>query len=392
MKRTRGALAIAALLLAWRWWPAPGPAPVVLPMLLAPVATAQTPAAVVPAEAIAVRRGRLIRRLTVEPSRPCRGDDVTVQVELRRGAGDAKVAVAGRAGSTAVMRFAEAGRRSVSVVARSWDDRMQTRRVWIPVADCDARTAALTVRPVDADRVGFAVTLPDGFGPATRYRWEFGDGATNETVRPTTLHDYAGRERSRPTSSFVARVTVLDAAGRTIAARSAVTLSNAEWLASRGGTHWLPTRAERFVPPATAPGAPRRATLQVRDDGGRPTLERADLRGFACADLERSLPASLPATALSRTTLRATRWTDVELAIPADLWPEPVCRAEVRLHGRTAEGAPAVALAAVELDVATVRRRVTDPALIAQLRAARRQLGRGQISAEDLRLLAARRE
>lgn len=342
---------------------------------------------------IEVRSRHLIRAIRLDPPAPCRGEDVTVSVELEDAAIDAKVSIAGRAGAQTVLRFDREGRQPVAVVARDWSDGIDIRKARVGVRDCDARALTITVRPVGDGTVGLEARWPSS-APAVgaSYDWDFGDGQVAQTAEPGVLHEYDLAGQASATASWIVTVTARDASGDSLEGRAPVTLPNPLWLASRGETRWLALRTARFAPPPIDETGTRVLTLEVQADGAGTTLGGVELAGFACADLARRLEAVLPVESLSRATLEAAGWTEVALSLPAAVWPEPVCRAEIRLRGRTSTGRPVTAMTAVELGLADARRRVTDPALLERLREARRRLGRSQVSEEDLRRLDATRE
>lgn len=335
-------------------------------------------------ERVASRR-RLVERIAVSPRKICRGTPVTVTAHLRADAADSAVTIGGHPGAARVVEFTRAGRETLSILARDWHDGIDVRRVRVHVRDCDTAALRVVATPIDADHIGFRLVDPPA---ATAFRWDLGDGTTRTTTLPQLAHDYSQRSADRPTTTFVITVDTAAADGSTLSGRLAVHLPNPRWVANRGRNLWLATRAERFVPTAAADGT-RTATLHVRGDGAAVRLTGASLIGFPCRDLDDELPAAVDATALSRDTITAADETTVTVRLPATAWTEPVCSVDVRLLGITDAGRPARAFANVELGRPATVSVVRDPALRARLRAARTLLGRGQITAEELAMLAA---
>jgi len=312
---------------------------------------------------------------------------VQVRVRLLPHARDAKVSIAGTAGTAAMVRLGRAGRRRIGIVARDWADGIHIERRRVKVADCDVSEPSIEVDDVGDGRVALRYVHPSSGVRARAYRWLPGDGTLATTTEPVLVHDYSMPWQPRATATWVVQAQAV-ADDADVSARAAVTLANPWWLASRSGTTWLRTRTQPFAVKASDEEAAL-VQMEIAGDGSGATLDHVTLRGFACADLDRALPAQLAATAMSRQSMEPRGWTLVQVAVPASLWSEPVCRVEVRIHARTADGRPALAMGAAELAPANARRLVTDRALLERLRQARKQLGRSQISQRDLRVLAA---
>lgn len=80
----------------------------------------------------------LIARVDVHPERVCRGQDVVVEVALTPGHASSTVAIKGRNGTRAVLRFAGLGEEVVPIVARDRHDGVQVRHLRLKVEDCGA--------------------------------------------------------------------------------------------------------------------------------------------------------------------------------------------------------------------------------------------------------------
>ncbi|HYC56509.1 MAG TPA: PKD domain-containing protein [Candidatus Binatia bacterium] len=337
---------------------------------------------------VVVERKELIESVSIDPERPCRGQGVRVIVSLKPEARDAKVAIAGRAGSAAVLHFDRRGRRRIGIVARDWGSGMQIEKRVVRVRDCQSEEARIEVQPIADTRVALRWTGAPQDGAGSGYRWDLGDGSVVTTQEPFLVHDYALASQPRATASWIVEA---QPPGGGPAARAAVAIANPWWLASRGSVHWLRARSQPFARRGAGDDAADLLSMEVAGDAIVPRLDRVSVRGFACSDLDRVLTAELPVSTLSRDDLRREGWTAVEVAVPRSVWAEPVCRIEARLHGRTVRGKPAIAMAAAEIAPANARRRVAEPALLDRLREARTRFGRGRISEADLRMLAAER-
>jgi hypothetical protein len=80
----------------------------------------------------------IIARVDVHPARVCRGHDVVVEVALARGHETSAVAIQGRRGTRAVLRFARIGPHVVPIVARDPHAGVQVRQLRLNVEDCGA--------------------------------------------------------------------------------------------------------------------------------------------------------------------------------------------------------------------------------------------------------------
>jgi hypothetical protein len=80
----------------------------------------------------------IIARVDVRPARVCRGQDVVVEVALAPGYEASTVAIRGREGARAVLRFARVGPEVVPIVARDRHAGVQVRQLRLKVEDCGA--------------------------------------------------------------------------------------------------------------------------------------------------------------------------------------------------------------------------------------------------------------
>jgi len=331
--------------------------------------------------AIHVRQARLIEAIDVEPAAPCRDQEVLVTVRLAPDARGSKVFVAGQPGSPVVLRFPRSGPRPVRVVARDWYDRIEHQSVSIDVRDCaDDSGLGLAVRRFGGGRILARANGPAASGAG--FEWDFGDGAHAVTQAPFAEHDYALRDQSTATSTFLLEVRAQSSVDRPATARASVTFVNADYVATLSGTPTLPVRYDRF--------ARKQEGAAVTDIELRNVLpadvrwENVETKAFPCdgtaEPVRRTGDARL---ALSAGASAAGDVAQLRLSIPADWLGPDACRAQVWLHGRAGPAEVRVPLA-LELGVPAARVPVTDPERLALLAKAARALGGTRFTPEDL--------
>jgi hypothetical protein len=111
---------------------------VVAPRLGLPTAGAPAAAEVTERLGTTSSVATIIARVEVHPARVCRGQDVVVEVALMPGHETSTVAIRGRQGTRAVLRFARVGPEVVPIVARDPHAGVQVRHLRLKVEDCGA--------------------------------------------------------------------------------------------------------------------------------------------------------------------------------------------------------------------------------------------------------------
>ena len=338
--------------------------------------------------AIEVRQAHLIEAVEVEPDAPCRDDEVLVRVRLTPLGRESKVFIGGKPGDRAVMRFSKAGPRTVPIVARDWNDKIEHRRVAIDVGNCAARDAVrVEVRRFANGRVLARAAWPaDAAGPGySHFEWDFGDGQRAGTAAAWVEHAYTLRDQNAPTTTFVLTMQAESpsgASGRSVA-HATVTFVNADLIAARAGAPTLPVRYDRFA--RRDAGGAAVAELELRN------ILPVDVRwqaietvAFPCdGDTEPGHARVGALGALSREVVSAGATESMRLTVPAELLGPDACRVQVWLRGR-AGGATVSAPLALELGVPKTATSVRDPRLLAQIAKATRLFGGHRLTPEDL--------
>lgn len=341
------------------------------------------------ADEIRVVERRLIAGLRFEPESPCRDEDVLVHLDATPGAGDVKFFANGTPGGPVALRFHEAGEQSVQVVARDWHDGIELRDATLVVRDC-APDHTLTLREVYRrdDRVVLSAASSSLDLSRATLRWDLGDGEVVEGSSAGVSHDYGGRPQSTAQSQFVVRVTARDGAGREAHALTTLSFVNASYIARATGHPVLPVRYDRF---ARRDARAVSTSVSVRNVTDQPVhLNRVELRMFSCHPGSEPVARELAAgDVLDARDVAAGASLDATLSIPVGQLGDGVCRVGVTLAGVTRDGAEVRVPMALELGVPDDARPVTDPALLADIRAARALLGTSTVTPGDLARLRA---
>lgn len=341
------------------------------------------------AEEVRVVERSLIAGLRFEPESPCRDEDVLVHLDAAPGAGDVKFFANGTPGGPVALRFHEAGEQSVRVVARDWHDGIELRDATLVVRDC-APEHTLTLREVYRrdDRVVLSASSSSLDLSRATLRWDLGDGEVVEGNSAGVSHDYGGRPQPTAQSQFVVRVTARDGDGREAHALTTLSFVNASYIARATGHPVLPVRYDRF---ARRDARAVSTAVSVRNVTDQPVhLNRVELRAFSCHPGTEPVARELAAgDVLDARDVAAGASLDTTLSIPVGQLGDGVCRVGVTLAGVTRDGAEVRVPMALELGVPDDARPVTDPALLADLRAARALLGTSTVTPGDLARLRA---
>lgn len=149
----------------------------------------------------------LIRHVKVSKRTAVVGESIKVDVEIDPGA---DVLVNNVHGASQFLQFENAGRHSI-VVSASREDRIEQVEERVKIGEvADGLPAPPVIRTaVDRYRprtVHFSLLNEDP--TVTAYRWDFGDGRSETTNRPTATHDYTDAlDPTELTTSFDVRVT-----------------------------------------------------------------------------------------------------------------------------------------------------------------------------------------
>ncbi|MGA7123044.1 MAG: hypothetical protein WBY94_23275 [Polyangiaceae bacterium] len=250
--------------------------------------------------------------------------------------------------------------------------------------DFIAKIVVLPPRGRGAARAGESEFTP------TSFVWSFGDGTAATTFAPVATHTYEGRAQDALYSYFTVRVEVHSKQGGTLAGRTTLPLINPafEALARKSIVQLLIALDPRF--PELGPDG--RVVQHVRIWHTRPepvTIESATRTAYFETGSGQSRPEIVDPVQLLGTNVIPPGQEGIATTVVLDTIADPgVFSATYRVAGKSQDGLPAMGSFSVlrppPRPTAENSRLVKDPALTAQILAARAMLGKDVVTDEDI--------
>ncbi len=354
-----------------------------------------------------IEERQLIQRVDLEKPEICPGDDVKISVRMdetkKINGFDSESSVMGIPSGEAVLRFAHAGERSFYVAVTDGRRGMDFRTGLVKVLPADSPACAkrprlvLYSRAIDREIFHFAV-VDSPFVTADAYRWEFGDGTTQDTkiTSPSIEHSFSARGQERHTSVYHVAVTAL-ASGREIAkARTTIVLPNTYFRTLEIGSPQLSAEYSPLLKKTQDQPLTYEAQIRFGNPDHVPvTLDKANLSIFPCKTNTMREETPDVAALLDRTSI-PPGGTSVKLRL---MMSEEPCRIDITLSGDTdpprvggnaRRGSGTIGRTTAQLTLTT--RPSTDQGKqklqeLIQLEKARLILGKDDITEEEMRQL-----
>lgn len=328
---------------------------------------------------VEVRSARLIDRIEFVPDLPCEGEQVQVVTHLRSDAEDAKVFVNGQPGSPQIVVAGAAGRQTVRILARGWNETLERRQELLSVRHCPDAPSRLGANIV-TERLGdrrYAFALRPA---AAEVQWEFGDGA--EAFGASVEHGYPARA-DRPHSTYIVRARFEGPSGPETALH-AITHVEVAGMAAQTAFPIIESDGPRFV--EWNPGAPLQTRRLMRNELPEAVrFEVASVRAFPCNGGSAEA-LQLPADeVMDLQTLRPGEEAEVGLRFDPDRFSSAICEMSVELVGQSGRR---ITTSEFSLDTGTPDRiePIEDEQLLATIAAiaAEREDPSAPITAEDI--------
>lgn len=349
----------------------------------------------------------LIQRVDLEKPEICPGDDVKISVRMddtKKISGfDTEASVQGMPSGEAVLRFAHPGERSFYVAVTDGRRGMDFRTGLVKVLPADSPACAkrprlvLYSRALAHETYHFAV-VDSPFVTADTYRWDFGDGLTQETkiTAPTVEHSFGARSQDRHTSVYHVAVTALSSGREVAKARTTVVLPNTYFRTLEIGSPQLPVDYSPLL--KKVQDQPLTYEAQIRfgnPDHNAVTFDKANLSIFPCKEKTTREESPDVASLLDKTTV-PSGGTSAKIRFVVS---EEPCRIDVSLSGDTnpprsgstaRRGSGTIGRTTVQLSLST--RPPSDQGKqklqeLIQLEKARLILGKEDVTEEEMRQL-----
>jgi hypothetical protein len=354
----------------------------------------------VPPQQLLAATEPVVEEITVEKTEVCSGEDNLVTVRL---AGDhqndetIQITMPGNGGAGRQMPFilgltvAKQQPAMPEVVVSGRDGALATVKIpTVTVKDCTpGPSLSVEVALVANTSATFALTAtvrnpgPTAFKPV-HWHWDFGDGRDATTKVRTVEHSYEDRPQETGGSSFLVHVRAADAEGVELLGRHALDVLRSKNVVV------INTELSPRLPMIAADG---RVTQRVRihHASDQPvTLERVEVQRFR--DNEQGVEEMQttdvdPRQVLGTHVIPPGR--GIETTAVFDTRAEPrTKRVAFDLHGKSADGSRASGqyslLRPSEPSPQAEHEVVTDPQVKAAILAARKKLGRDEVSLDDM--------
>jgi hypothetical protein len=352
-----------------------------------------------PPQQLVAATNPVVEEITVEKTVVCSGEDNLVTVRL---AGDhqnddnVSITMPSLGGAGRQMPFilgltaAKQQPEMPEVVVSGRDGALATVKIpTVTVNDCTpGPSLSVEVALVANTSATFALTAtvrnpgPTAFKPV-QWHWDFGDGRDATTKVRTVEHSYEDRSQKTRGSSFLVHVRAADAEGVELLGRHALDVVRSRKVVV------INTELSPRLPVIAADGrVTQRARIHHASD--QPvTLERVEILRFR--DNEQGVEEMQttdvdPRQVLGTNVIPPGR--GIETAAVLDTRAEPrTKRVTFDLHGKSADGIRAGGQYSVlrpSEPTAQEREVVTDPQVRAALVAARKKLGRDEVSLDDM--------
>jgi hypothetical protein len=354
----------------------------------------------VPPQRLVAATEPVVEEISVEKTEVCSGEDNLVTVRLagnHRNDETIRITMPGLAGAGRQMPFilgltaAKQQPEMPEVVVSGRDGVIATVKIpTVTVKDCTpGPSLSVEVAPVANTSATFALTAtvrnpgPTPFKPV-QWQWDFGDGRDATTKVRTVEHGYEDRLDKTRASIFLVHVRAADADGVELLGRHALDVMQSKKVVV------INTELGARLPVLDADG---RVTQRVRihHASDQPiTLERVEVQRFRdnAQGVEEMLPTDVdPRQVLGTNVIPPGR--GIETTAVLDTRAEPrTKRLTFDLRGKSADGIRASGrfsvLRASEPSPPEEREAVADAQVKAALAAARKKLGRDEVSLDDM--------
>jgi hypothetical protein len=343
---------------------------------------------------------RVVEEIAVEKTEVCSGEDNLVTVRLagdRQNDESIQITMPGNGGAGRQMPFilgltaAKQQPEMPEVVVSGRDGALATVKIpTVTVKDCTpGPSLSVEVALVANTSATFALTAtvrnpgPTAFRPV-QWHWDFGDGRDATTKVRTVEHSYEDRPQKTRMSSFLVHVRAADAEGVELLGRYALDVLRSKNVVV------ITTELSPRVPVIADDG---RVTQRVRihHPSDQPvTLERVEVQRFR--DNEQGVE-EMQTTDVDPRQVLGTHLIPpgrgIETTVVFDTRAEPrTKRVTFDLHGKSADGIRASGQYSVLRPSDPIpheeREVVTDPQVKAAMLAARKKLGRDEVSLDDM--------
>ncbi len=344
----------------------------------------------------------MIDEVVVEKNPVCSGEDFMVSVKASnpRGKTDTlNYRIAGKKGNPVILNYKAPGEKNIHVFVRGDVALLDHKTSPVRVVRCENKPAA-RLKSVFSDNrlseVDFEVVDMQGLEGDCVFEWDFGNGKSAKTTIGAVNCNYGDREQKSFTSTFIAKVAIIDEKGVKVVARNEVTFPNIQWINSRMGSPAIPITYDRI---ARRNGDDYIVNIQIKNIFDTPlNFTDAHVKCVPCGGNQSAETSTYSAGEfISKTSLEAGEYAKDTLIFNKSICSFEICTVAVKLAGQLSDGREVVSSMYISVPMSPESiqealqnnraRVISDGDIIDKVKKARVILSREFVTPEDIKRL-----